>query len=75
MPPWNSLVDLPDVPDAKSCCSTRATFRPLEARSRAVPQPVTPPPTTRTSKGLPAARDLRCSARVQPLEDEDMLLG
>src|SRR5436305_13546817 len=44
-----SLLDRLDVPEARSRASTRATRRPRDAASRAVPVPVTPPPMTSTS--------------------------
>src|SRR5437762_12620917 len=44
-----SLLDRLEVPEARSRASTRATRRPRDAASRAVPAPVTPPPMTRTS--------------------------
>src|SRR5436189_3903715 len=44
-----SLLDRLEVPEARSRASTRATRRPRDAASRAVPAPVTPPPMTSTS--------------------------
>src|SRR4051794_28249572 len=49
MPPWTSLEDFDDVPEAKSSRSISAVRRPREAASRATPAPVMPPPTTTTS--------------------------
>src|SRR5262249_21411831 len=49
-PPWMSLDDRLDVPDAKSDCSTSATRSPRNAASRAMPAPLMPPPMTRRSK-------------------------
>src|SRR5216684_3503525 len=40
-----------DVPEPKSPLSIRATRRPRNAASRAIPAPVIPPPMTRTSTG------------------------
>ena len=48
-PPWTSLVDREDVPDARSPISTSATLSPRRAASRATPQPVMPPPMTSRS--------------------------
>ena len=45
-----SLLDRLEVPAAKSRFSISATERPRLAASSATPQPVTPPPMTRTSK-------------------------
>ena len=47
-----SLVDLLLVPEAKSFFSTNATDIPLEAASKAIPAPVTPPPTINTSNSF-----------------------
>jgi hypothetical protein len=52
-----SLVDLLLVPCAKSPFSTKATVKPRDAASKAIPAPVMPPPKTRMSKVL----DLSCS--------------
>src|SRR6201999_2209626 len=45
-----SLVDQDDVPLAKSFISHRKTEFPRPAASRAMPQPLTPPPTIARSK-------------------------
>ena len=58
-PPWTNLVDLEDVPEAKSSLSTRPTRRPLVTASRATPHPVAPPPITRTSSGFSAVASTR----------------
>ncbi len=47
-PPWMSLLDRDEVPDAKSLASTSPTDSPRVAASRATPAPTTPPPTTST---------------------------
>jgi len=44
------LVDQDDVPLAKSFISQRKTEFPRPAASRAMPQPLTPPPTMARSK-------------------------
>lgn len=62
MPPWMSFVERPDVPDAKSLRSTRATFSPRVAASHATPAPTQPPPMTTTSKVSSFSRRT-CSAR------------
>ena len=51
-PPWISLVDLLEVPEAKSFFSIRATFIPREAASKAIPAPVIPPPITKISNSV-----------------------
>src|SRR2546430_8695160 len=51
-----SLLDRLEVPEARSRASTRATRRPRDAASRAVPAPVMPPPMTSTSNRSPASR-------------------
>ena len=61
MPPWTSLDDLEEVPEAKSPFSTRAVRSPRLAASSATPAPVMPPPTTTTSKRS-AARRRRASS-------------
>ena len=45
-----SLVDEDEVCAARSSFSARMTDRPRPARSRAIPAPLIPPPTTRTSQ-------------------------
>jgi len=49
-----SLVEREEVPEEKSSLSTRPTRSPLVTASRATPEPVAPPPITRTSRGLVA---------------------
>src|SRR3954452_9525854 len=49
-----SLLDLLDVPEAKSRASTSPTFKPRVAASSADPVPTTPPPTTSTSSSVEA---------------------
>jgi hypothetical protein len=44
------LVDQDDVPLAKSFISQRKTEFPRPAASRAIPQPLTPPPMIKRSK-------------------------
>src|SRR4051812_36550537 len=44
-----SLLERLEVPAARSFASISPTERPLDAASRAMPTPVIPPPTTRTS--------------------------
>merc|ERR1719238_1885791 len=48
-PPHSSFEDRDDVSDEKSARSTHAVLRPRVAPSSATPQPVAPPPMTRTS--------------------------
>src|SRR6266699_4100257 len=57
-----------DVPEPKSPFSTRATRRPRNAASRAMPAPAMPPPMTRTSTGasLMAASTPARSAATPP---------
>lgn len=45
-------MDRLDVPDEKSYLSTRATLYPRRAASRAIMDPVLPPPITTTSKSV-----------------------
>src|SRR5215207_8686430 len=56
MPPWMSLLDRDDVPLAMSRASTSAVGSPRVTASSATPQPVIPPPMTRTSKRSSASR-------------------
>jgi len=49
-----SLVEREEVPEEKSSLSTRPTRSPLVTASSATPEPVAPPPMTRTSRGLVA---------------------
>lgn len=75
-PAQSSLVDLELVPEAKSSCSTQATFKPRSCASKATPAPqtsesrpwrpwpVAPPPTTSTSNSSPEAKRLSCCCRV-----------
>src|SRR5687767_13406581 len=51
-----------DVPNPKSSFSTSPTFQPRSAASRAIPEPVMPPPITSTSSGVRAISS-RASAR------------
>src|SRR6185503_14981687 len=54
-----SLEDFDEVPEAKSPFSKSATETPRRARSRAMPAPAIPPPTTTTLNGvwsMPASR-------------------
>src|SRR5258707_3217198 len=51
-----SLLDRLEVPEARSRASTRATRRPRDAASSAVPAPVMPPPMTSTSNRSVASR-------------------
>src|SRR5690606_12874542 len=51
-----SLLDLLEVPEARSRASTSATRRPRVAASSATPHPVTPPPMTTTSNSSLASR-------------------
>ena len=51
-----SLLERLEVPAAKSRFSISATERPRLAASSAMPQPVTPPPTTSTSKSSTPSR-------------------
>ena len=62
-PPWTSREERPEVPEAKSSFSTRATERPRAAASRAMPAPVIPPPITSTSNRSSAIRP-RLAVRV-----------
>src|SRR5262249_25580843 len=55
-----SRDDRLDVPLAKSSFSTSATDRPRSAASRAIPQPVMPPPMTSTSNRRAASGARRC---------------
>src|SRR5580692_2466548 len=69
-PPWISLLDRLEVPEARSRASTRATRRPRDAASRAAPAPVIPPPMTSTSNRSAASRPsvaLRSRASRTPL--------
>ena len=50
IPAQINFVDLELVSDAKSPRSIQAVFIPLIEASRAIPEPVAPPPMTRTSK-------------------------
>src|ERR1700760_505710 len=57
-----SLVLAEEVCAARSSCSHRMTERPRPAASRAMPQPLMPPPTTSRSQDLSvAARVCICS--------------
>lgn len=61
-PPWISLLDRLDVPEAQSRASTRPVDRPRVAASSAVPAPTTPAPTTRMSSSrsaIPASASAR----------------
>ena len=64
--PWD-LSELPEdqeeVPEAQSPISTMPVRRPRLAASRAMPAPVTPPPTTRTSS--PSSPLMAARARVR----------
>src|SRR5262245_4631619 len=51
-----SLVEVEDVPDARSFCSTSMTLRPRPAASRAIPTPLMPPPTIARSNSAMALR-------------------
>lgn len=63
------------VPKAKSCLSTRTTFKPREAASKAMPVPGMPAPITRTSTcPSPAARAARSFDRRALFNDEDLRL-
>ena len=66
-PPCTSFVDRLDVPDAKSCASTRSARSPIRAASATIPAPVIPPPTTITSQGLSAFADLPSLRPLQTL--------
>lgn len=57
-----SLVDLDEVPDAKSSLSTSPTRSPRVAASSATPQPVAPPPMTRISRGLAALEPISAAS-------------
>src|SRR5699024_11874697 len=57
-----SLDEREEVPEAQSEASTRPTFSPRLAASKAAPAPLTPPPTTSTSRGLSAVAE-RCRSR------------
>ena len=59
-----SLLERLDVPAAKSRFSISATVKPRAAASSATPQPVTPPPITRTSKVSAARRVQRTRVRL-----------
>src|SRR5699024_9227510 len=64
-----SLDEREEVPEAQSEASTRPTFSPRLAASKAAPAPLTPPPTTSTSRGLSAVAERsrsRWSARLVP---------
>src|SRR5215212_1340451 len=52
-PPCMSLELRPEVPEAKSSASTRATRIPRSAASRKIDAPVMPPPMIRRSNGSP----------------------
>src|SRR5688572_11588267 len=61
------------VAPARSPCSTSRTLRPRPAASRAMPQPLMPPPTTRrsmSSKKLPL-----CRTKLRPPQQGDHRLG
>ena len=60
---FGQVVPSPLVPKAKSCCSTKPTFSPRIAASRAIPAPVMPPPIMSTSTGV-SAMDAQAAARV-----------
>src|SRR5438067_9950231 len=62
-PPWTSLEERLDVPDAKSRASTRATAKPRVAASSATAAPVIPPPTTGRSNVSEPSRS-KAAARV-----------
>lgn len=57
-----SLVDLDEVPEEKSSRSTSPTRSPRVEASRATPQPVAPPPMTRTSRGLTALDPIKADS-------------
>src|SRR5260221_14242273 len=61
-----SLLDLDDVPEAKSLASTRPTDRPLVAASSATPAPTTPPPTTRTCSSVLAIAAMAAARSAGP---------
>lgn len=51
-PPWRRFVERLDVPEEKSYLSTSATLYPRRVASRAIMDPVLPPPTTMTSNSF-----------------------
>ena len=59
-----SLVDLEDVPEAKSSRSTSPTRRPRVTASSATPEPVAPPPITSMSSGLAELAPISAEAWV-----------
>src|SRR5436309_533943 len=59
-----SLVDVEDVPEPRSLCSTSNTLRPRPAASRAMPTPLIPPPITARSKS--AMRSSKCGPNYWP---------
>src|SRR4051794_21171290 len=58
---------------ARSRASSRATLSPRVAASRAVPAPVTPPPTTTTSKVCPVSRSKALVRSAGPRRGARML--
>ena len=64
IPPWISLVDDDEVCAARSSFSHSKTLRPRPARSRAMPAPLMPPPTTSTSSTGSAVEPFRMTASV-----------
>ena len=63
MPPWAILVDLLEVPDAKSYLSITAHLRPRLAASNTTPAPLAPPPIISKSYSFDL-RSFRCSSLV-----------
>lgn len=51
-PPWRRFVERLDVPEEKSYLSTSATLYPRRVASKAIMDPVLPPPTTMTSNSF-----------------------
>src|SRR3954453_6684369 len=64
MPPWMSLEEREEVPEAQSRASTIAVSRPRVEGSSAGPAPTTPPPTIRMSSSRPGAAVACRAARV-----------
>ena len=58
-------IEAEDVAPPRSPCSTRSTFRPRPAASRAIPQPLIPPPAiARSNSVIPSPVTLLLSSCV-----------
>ena len=63
-PPWRRFVERLDVPEEKSYLSTSATLYPRRVASRAIMDPVLPPPTMTTSNSFLHRLLINCNKGV-----------